>query len=161
MIINSAVNFLSIVLLMIFGMAFGVPFIMGCVVVSQLCMTWCDATSDALIAQASRVDLKDGSTNLNSITYFSFAIGGIVACIGAGFIDMNEDGVEPNYFFGAYALLMLIICITSFFLNRDLEPELILQQRLKEQNREIKALRAMMNSPDIESILDQKSEDES
>jgi len=50
LIINSSINIFSIVLLMMFGIACGKIFIMFCIVTSQICMTWCDAISDALIA---------------------------------------------------------------------------------------------------------------
>ena len=50
LIINSSVNILSMVLLMIFGIMVGKVFIMFCIVTSQICMTWCDSLSDALIA---------------------------------------------------------------------------------------------------------------
>jgi hypothetical protein len=90
MIVNASINFLFMILLICFGIMFGVVFIMFCIVLSQICMTWCDATSDALIAQASRVDLKSGAANLNSFTTYCYALGGAIACIGGGFIDYSE-----------------------------------------------------------------------
>ena len=73
---------------MIFGLQLGQGFIMTCVVTCQICMTWCDAISDALIAQASRIDLDYGAANLNTLTQFSFAAGGVIACISAGVVEM-------------------------------------------------------------------------
>ena len=89
--INSAANIISIVLLMLFGIQCGKIFIMFCIVISQICMTWCDAVSDALIAQASRSDLQSGAANLNTITMVAFAFGGIIACTSAGFIELSGD----------------------------------------------------------------------
>ena len=68
LILNASINVVSMVLLMLFGIQCGKYFIMFCIVLSQVCMTWCDAISDALMAQASRFDLKNGATNLNTIT---------------------------------------------------------------------------------------------
>ena len=93
-------------------------------------MTWSDAISDALIAQASRVDLKNGATNLNSMTQIAYAFGGGLACTIAGFIELGDGkDVDPNWYFGVYAFLIFILLIASIFLNRDLEPEIILRQR--------------------------------
>jgi MFS family permease len=130
LIINSIVNILSIVALMIFGLMYGKIFIMCCIILSQICMTWCDAISDALIAQASRNDLKNGANNLNTITTYSFALGGIIACSSAGTIELDDGkDVDPNVYFGTYAGLIFFLLVTSIFLNRKLEPELILLQR--------------------------------
>ena len=88
LIVNSAIATLAVVLLMIFGIPNGKVFIMFCIVTTQICMTWCDAITDALIAQASRVDLKNGASNLNTIAVLSFALGGMIACLSAGFIEL-------------------------------------------------------------------------
>ena len=50
LIANSIVNIIALCLLMAFGVRTGKYFIMVCVIISQACMTWCDAISDALIA---------------------------------------------------------------------------------------------------------------
>ena len=50
LIINSFLNIISITLLMALGIKLGKVFIMFCIVTSQICMTWCDSLSDALIA---------------------------------------------------------------------------------------------------------------
>jgi hypothetical protein len=93
-------------------------------------MTWCDAISDALIAQASRVDLINGATNLNTVTMLAFAMGGIIACSAAGTIELDDGkDVDPNWYFGIYAGLIFILLIAAILLNRELEPELILLQR--------------------------------
>ena len=99
---------------------------MTCVFISQVFMTWNDALTDALIAQASRSDLKSGSSNLNTITAYSLAIGGIIACLSAGFIELQEDNdIDPNLYFGTYGFLIVILLLASIFLNRALEPEII------------------------------------
>lgn len=125
LILNSLVVVLSITLLMIFGVEQGKVFIMVCVFTSQVCMTWCDAITDALIAQASRSDLNHGAANLNTIAVLSFALGGIIACISAGFIELQEGNKEPNIYFGIYGSLVLMLMIASIFLNKALEPEII------------------------------------
>lgn len=110
-------------------------------------MTWCDAISDALIAQASRVDLKNGATNLNTITSLTYAAGGLIACIIAGSIELEDNGknVDPNFYFGVYTFLIFILLLASIFLNRNLEPEFILRQREKE---DLRLQRMMMMSQD-------------
>jgi len=91
---------------------------MFCVVLSQVCMTWCDAITDALIAQASRSDLKNGAANLNTITYLALAGGGITACISAGSIELSDGkDCDPNVYFGTYAALIFGLLISSIFLN--------------------------------------------
>lgn len=93
-------------------------------------MTWCDALSDALIAQASRVDTKNGATNLNSICLVAYAKGGIIACSIAGTIEMGDGkDVDPNFYFGVYAGLIVILLVAAVYLNRDNEPDIILRQR--------------------------------
>ena len=113
-------------MLMIFGLMYGKIFIMCCIILSQICMTWCDAISDALIAQASRVDLLNGATNLNTVTMLAFAFGGIIACSAAGTIELDDDAVDPNWYFGIYAGLIFILLIAAILLNKELEPEIIL-----------------------------------
>jgi len=127
LILNSSIVVLSIILLMILGIKEGKIFIMCCVITSQLCMTWCDAITDALIAQASRDDLKKGAADLNTVAALAYAVGGIIACICAGSIELNpnEEEVDPNWYFGTYGFLILILLITSIFLNRRHEPEII------------------------------------
>lgn len=135
LIINAIVNIFSIIMLMIFGIMLGKWFILACIVLSQICMTWCDAVSDALIAQASRLDLKRGAVNLNSICVIAFAFGGIVACVCAGFIEMNADNdYDPNILFGVYVGIIAILLFASIFLNRHHEPEIILQLREREEH---------------------------
>jgi len=88
-------------------------------------MTWCDAITDALIAQASRSDLKHGAANLNTICTFAYALGGIIACVSAGSIEIQDGKTDPNFYFGTYGFLILCLLIASIFLNRALEPEII------------------------------------
>jgi hypothetical protein len=54
-------------------------------------MTWCDATSDALI----------------------------------------QKKIDPNIFFGIYAAIIAILLIASLTLNYNLEPDIVLKQRMK------------------------------
>lgn len=97
-------------------------------------MTWCDAVSDALAAQASRLDLVNGAANLNTVTQVSFATGGIIACVTAGCVEMNQGSeTDPNIFFGTYAGLILILLIAAIYLNQDCEPEIVLQKRSRER----------------------------
>ena len=99
-------------------------------------MTWCDAISDALIAQASRVDLKNGAANLNSVATVAGALGGITACLGAACIELQGagDDLDPNIYFGTYMGLIFLLLIASIFLNRELEPEIIKNPRMKAEH---------------------------
>lgn len=134
LIINSSINIISIILLMIFGIMLGKIFIMFCIVTSQICMTWCDALSDALIAQASRFDLKNGAANLNVITIIAFGLGGIIACISAGLIEIDDGrDVDPNFYFGTYAALIVGLLIAAICLNSLNEPEIV---RMTDEQRE-------------------------
>ena len=91
-------------------------------------MTWNDAITDALIAQASRNDLGNGAANLNTIATVAMAIGGIVACVGAGSIELSGgDDIDPNLYFGTYMGLIFCLLLSSIWMNKDLEPEIILQ----------------------------------
>jgi hypothetical protein len=45
----TTLNLLSLFLLMSFGLLYGKFFIVACVFMTQLCMTFCDAVSDALV----------------------------------------------------------------------------------------------------------------
>jgi preprotein translocase subunit Sec61beta len=95
-------------------------------------MTWNDAITDALIAQASRSDLKSGAANLNTIAVLSAAFGGILACTAAGLIELDDGNgkdIDPNIYFGIYGFLISILLVASIFLNRTLEPEIIEIQR--------------------------------
>ena len=130
LIINSSVSVFAIIMLMCFGIREGKVFIMVCVVTTQVCMTWCDAITDALVAQACRNDLKNGSSNLNSITSLAAAIGGIFGCLSAGFIELSNGEIDPNVYFGTYGFLIFILLVSSIFLNKKLEPEIIEMQRL-------------------------------
>ena len=97
-------------------------------------MTWCDAISDALIAQASRFDLKHGAANLNVVTVIAFGLGGIFACASAGLIELDDgQDVDPNFYFGAYAALIVGLLIAAIFLNSENEPEII---RMSDEERE-------------------------
>ena len=141
LIINSSIVILSISLLMAFGVKEGKVFIMCCVFISQICMTWCDAITDALIAQASRNDLKKGAANLNTIASLAYAIGGIIACCAAGSIELSAsegDEIDPNWYFGTYAFLISILLVASIYLNRALEPEIIEVQRSREEREQMR-----------------------
>ena len=144
---------------MIFGIQCGKVFIMFCIVISQICMTWCDSISDALIAQASRSDLQSGAANLNTITMIAFALGGIIACTSAGFIEMNGgDDIDPNFYFGSYAGLIFILLLASIFLNRQFEPDVILLKRyaeyLKKKEAERRLAIMMQASVQLDNITD-------
>jgi hypothetical protein len=55
------------------------------------------------------------------------ALGGIVACGSAGFIELqNDDDLDPNVYFGTYMGLICLLLIASIFMNTKLEPEIIL-----------------------------------
>jgi Ni/Fe-hydrogenase subunit HybB-like protein len=118
------------VLLMIWGIELGKIFIMACIILSQFGMTWNDAITDALTAQAARNDLANGAANLNTVSIIGMACGGIVACTSAGFIEFTGDeDLDPNIYFGTYMALICLLLLASIFMNNDLEPEIILHQR--------------------------------
>ena len=58
------------------------------------------------------------------------ALGGIVACLSAGSIELKGgDDIDPNIYFGTYMGLICTLLIASIWMNEDLEPEVVLQQR--------------------------------
>lgn len=76
--------------------------------------------------------MKHGAANLNSVATVAGALGGFTACITAGAIEINGgDDIDPNIYFGTYMGLICLLLIASICLNRDLEPEIIMHQRLK------------------------------
>ena len=42
--------------------------------------------------------------------------------------------LEPNVYFGTYLGIIILLLISSIFLNRNLEPEIIIHQRLKDES---------------------------
>jgi hypothetical protein len=61
-------NLASLVALILFAMKHGKIFLTVCLFLTQICMTTCDAITDALIVQASRVDSDNAAANLNTLT---------------------------------------------------------------------------------------------
>ena len=49
LVMATIINIGALALLMVYGMKYGKVFLTACIFVSQLCMTYCDAISDALI----------------------------------------------------------------------------------------------------------------
>ena len=178
LILSAIVNLVSIILLMVLGLKLGLVFIMACIVVANLSLTWLDLLDHALVAQAARYDLKNGSANLHMLAVYAYAIGGLLACLVAGSYEYNEyrlheeshhhdhqhhheegfslfgltfshagdshmpstdeddhhegSGVDPNWYFGTYAVFALIVVIASFFVNPINEPEII---RMSDEDR--------------------------
>lgn len=67
------------------------------------------------------------------------ALGGIVACVSAGFIELNGgDDIDPNIYFGTYMGLICTLLIASIWMNKDLEPEAVLEQRMRDMRNKIK-----------------------
>lgn len=93
-------------------------------------MTVCDAISDALIVQASRLDPEHGADDLNSVTQGAAAAGGLIGCGVAGLLEFySEEDVDPNLFFGLYTFLITILTVSVAALSRNMEPEIVLEQR--------------------------------
>jgi len=98
------------------------------------------------------------------------ALGGIVACLSAGSIELNGgDDIDPNIYFGTYMGLICTLLIASIWMNEDLEPEVVLQQRMRERYNKIKKDQQKANQgvPDdgiyhmpFESSLDSESGNE-
>ena len=89
LLINTTINIVTMVLLMVYAVKLGKYFIVFCMLTNQVVMTWCDAINDALVAQVSRQDSR-GASNLNSWWSIGFALGGIIACATAGTIEYVE-----------------------------------------------------------------------
>lgn len=90
LIINSIVNTFAIILLMLLGLKLGKVFIMTCVVIANMALTWLDTLAEALIAQASRYDLKNGAANLHIFMIYCVGFGGLTACIVGGSFELKE-----------------------------------------------------------------------
>ena len=89
LIINSIVYTLAIIALMAFGLMLGKEFILFCIIVLNLCLTWLDTLAEALIAQSSRFDLKNGAANLHILMVLAFGFGATCGCRVAGFIELR------------------------------------------------------------------------
>ena len=97
-------------------------------------MTFCDAITDALVVQNSRIEPVNGSENLNSVTVMAYAMGGIIGCGSAFIIEIVDLGqgegnitkVDPNIYFGIYTVLILALFIVVVRMNSSLEPQIVL-----------------------------------
>ena len=77
--------------------------------------------------------MGNGAANLNTIATCAMALGGILACLSAGSIELNGgDDIDPNIYFGTYMGLICTLLLASIGMNEDLEPEVVLQQRRTE-----------------------------
>lgn len=103
-------------------------------------MTMCDALTDALIVQSSRID-EHGAENLNSLTQIAYSLGGIFGCSLAGSITLWDSYVQaegnskklldPNVYFLGYTLLIFLLTLSVLFMSPALEPEVVIQQRTR------------------------------
>ena len=128
-----SLNLLSLLMLMMFAVKYGKYFITFCIFSTQLCMTYCDAISDALIVQNSKIS-ESAANNLNSLTMFASAFGGILGCSFAALIELVQTKrttsiIDPNTYFGIYAFLIFVLLVGVVRLNPNLEPEIILKRR--------------------------------
>lgn len=120
------INLFSLFMLMVFAIKFGKYFITFCIFMTQICMTMCDALTDALVVQSSRIDLN-GAQNLNSLTLIAYSLGGILGCSLAGSITLwdsyyqvdghNKKLLDPNIYFLTYACLILLLTISVLFMS--------------------------------------------
>ena len=91
-------------------------------------MTVCDAISDALIVQASRLDPEHGADDLNSLTQGAAAAGGLIGCGVAGILELySEETIDPNLFFGLYTFLITTLTVSVCALTQNMEPEVVLE----------------------------------
>ena len=89
-------------------------------------MTICDAIADALMVQASRLDPEHGAEDLNSMSQMGYAIGGIIGCSIAGFLEYSSTHeIDPNLFFGLYTFMTMIMTISVAALSKNMEPEIV------------------------------------
>lgn len=101
-------------------------------------MTTCDAITDALVVQASRVDSDNAAANLNTLTQLAAAFGGISSCFLGFLIEFLETShqypIDPNSYFGLYAGLIFILTIFAYNLDSKFEPDniLALKEMLKD-----------------------------
>jgi MFS family permease len=138
LVLACVINVISMTLLIIYATKYGKYFITICMCLTQLCMTFCDAITDALVVQNSRLDPENGSEDLNSVTVMASAFGGIIGCGAAGFIELFEQGftdgtqgkfiqskVDPNIYFGIYTALILCLFVAVWRMHSSLEPEIV------------------------------------
>ena len=58
----------------------------------------------------------------------------MIACLIAGSVEMEEGtNTDPKLFFAGYAVLIFILLIAAINLNKDCEPEIVLQIRKREE----------------------------
>ena len=156
----SIINVITLVLLMAFSIKFGKVFITACVFITQVCMTYCDAITDALVVQASRMDSEAGSENLNSLTQLAFALGGLLGCGFAGVIEIREVmgwdiGKPPdaNLYFLIYTFFIVLLFVSVIRLDSNLEPEIIISQRMSGDRRDQNLLQNCSHT--FETVLGQ------
>jgi len=67
--------------------------------------------------------------------------GGVLACCTAGFMVMLGGAeIDPNVYFGIYMSIIILLLISSIFLSKDWEPEIIIHQRIKEFHNQMNPL---------------------
>jgi hypothetical protein len=91
----------------------------------------------------------------------AFAFGGIVACTSAGFIELNGENqeIDPNFYFGTYAGLIFFLLLASIFLNKHLEPEVVLLKRYAEHLKKKEAEKRLALSNQMSAHIDKNTDD--
>ena len=69
LLMNTMCCILSMAAIIVFGVQFGKYFVTVCVFITQINMAYCDTVTDALTVQATKKGVKNGSENLNSVSY--------------------------------------------------------------------------------------------
>ena len=53
---------------------------------------------------------------------------------GGSDLEGSDSGVDPNYYFGGYGVLVIVLLINSFFLDPINEPEIV---RMTDEERQL------------------------
>ena len=59
--------------------------------------------------------------------------GGVLACVTAGtMVMLGGAEIDPNVYFGIYMSIIALLLISSIFLSKEWEPEIIIHKRIKD-----------------------------
>ena len=73
-----------------------------------------DVLVSAIIVEAARLDLTNGSHDLQSLSWIMYGVGGLIGTTFAAFVTQY---FTPSLVFGFQAIFGLLTCVAGLFIN--------------------------------------------